>query len=264
MGSSKELASILMLAFLLLHAEIAEPQGFEFETNMISTYRAISRGEATKALLHYESRAVEFENLAKSSDSPRPYLEEASRFYRQAAASANYLGHLQKAVDYAERALVLAEKLEDPRLNLTALSTLVGAHRRTRNFEKMPSLIERGFSRARKFPAGSANWLWWHGVFHLHRGRDFRQRGEYQEAARDFEEVIRLKTEFLNGVSALDRRAQERREHARIGIVERGVGGVAKGKTVSYALSDGKTIQKVTDVVAGSGAVVRAISFEHR
>jgi hypothetical protein len=50
----------------------------------------------------------------------------------------------------------------------------------------------------------------------------------------------------------------------RIGIVERGVGGVAKGKVVSYTLSDGRTIQKVTDVVAGSGAVVRAISFEHR
>jgi hypothetical protein len=50
----------------------------------------------------------------------------------------------------------------------------------------------------------------------------------------------------------------------RIGIVERGVGGIAKGKIVSYALSDGKTIQKVTDVVTGSGAVVRAVSFEHR
>ncbi len=49
-----------------------------------------------------------------------------------------------------------------------------------------------------------------------------------------------------------------------IQIVERGVGGVAKGKTVSYPLSDGKLVQKVTDVVAGSGAVVRAISFEHR
>jgi CHAT domain-containing protein len=49
-----------------------------------------------------------------------------------------------------------------------------------------------------------------------------------------------------------------------IKIVERGVGGIAKGKTVSYPLSDGSMIQKVTDVVAGSGAVVRAISFEHR
>ncbi len=49
-----------------------------------------------------------------------------------------------------------------------------------------------------------------------------------------------------------------------IQIVERGVGGMAKGKTVSYPMSDGRHIQKVTEVVAGSGAVVRAISFEHR
>ena len=50
----------------------------------------------------------------------------------------------------------------------------------------------------------------------------------------------------------------------RLKIVERGVGGVAKGKTVSYPLSDGRLVQKVTEIVAGSGAVVRAISFEHR
>ena len=49
-----------------------------------------------------------------------------------------------------------------------------------------------------------------------------------------------------------------------IQIVERGVGGVATGKTANYPLSDGRLVQKVTEVVAGSGAVVRAISFEHR
>jgi hypothetical protein len=49
-----------------------------------------------------------------------------------------------------------------------------------------------------------------------------------------------------------------------IQIIERGVGGVAKGKTVSYPLSDGKLIQKVMEVVAATGAVVRAVSFEHR
>ena len=32
----------------------------------------------------------------------------------------------------------------------------------------------------------------------------------------------------------------------RIKIVERGVGGVAKGKAVSYPLSDGRLVQKVT------------------
>lgn len=61
-----------------------------------------------------------------------------------------------------------------------------------------------------------------------------------------------------------ERKRLSREIRQRIGIVERGVGGVTKGKAVSYALSDGRTIQKVTEVVAGSGAVVRAISFQHR
>lgn len=47
-------------------------------------------------------------------------------------------------------------------------------------------------------------------------------------------------------------------------LVQRGVGGVGKGKRVTYPLSDGRRIQKVTEVVSGSGAVVRAISFHHR
>jgi hypothetical protein len=50
----------------------------------------------------------------------------------------------------------------------------------------------------------------------------------------------------------------------RIKIVERGVGGVAKGKTVNYPLSGGRRVEKVTEVVVGTGAVVRAISFEHK
>jgi hypothetical protein len=64
--------------------------------------------------------------------------------------------------------------------------------------------------------------------------------------------------------SDIERKRLSGRIKERIAIVERGVGGVAKGKTVSYPLSDGRTIQKVTEIVAGSGAVVRAISFEHR
>lgn len=61
-----------------------------------------------------------------------------------------------------------------------------------------------------------------------------------------------------------ERKRLSRQIRQQIQIVERGVGGVSKVKTVSYPLSDGKLVQKVTDVVAGSGAVVRAISFEHR
>jgi hypothetical protein len=49
-----------------------------------------------------------------------------------------------------------------------------------------------------------------------------------------------------------------------ITIMQRGVGGITKGQTVTYTLSDGRKIQKVTDVVTGTGSVVRAVSFQHR
>ena len=42
---------------------------------------------------------------------------------------------------------------------------------------------------------------------------------------------------------------------------QHGVGGINKGQAVTYTLSDGKKIQKVTDVVTGTGSVVRALSF---
>jgi hypothetical protein len=45
---------------------------------------------------------------------------------------------------------------------------------------------------------------------------------------------------------------------------ERGVSGITKGQSATYTLSDGKKIQKVTDVVTGTGSVVRAVSFQHR
>jgi hypothetical protein len=50
----------------------------------------------------------------------------------------------------------------------------------------------------------------------------------------------------------------------RIATVQRGVGGITKGQAVTYTLSDGKKIQKVTEVVTGTESVVRAVSFQHR
>lgn len=50
----------------------------------------------------------------------------------------------------------------------------------------------------------------------------------------------------------------------RIAVMQRGAGGITKGQVVTYHLSDGKKIQKVTEVVSGTGAMVRAISFHHR
>ena len=46
--------------------------------------------------------------------------------------------------------------------------------------------------------------------------------------------------------------------------MQRGVGGVTKGQAATYTLTDGKKIQKVTEVVTGTGSVVRAVSFHHK
>jgi CHAT domain-containing protein len=50
----------------------------------------------------------------------------------------------------------------------------------------------------------------------------------------------------------------------KIKLVQRGVGGISKGKAATYTLSDGQVIEKVTEVVSGTGAVVRAVGFKHR
>ena len=55
------------------------------------------------------------------------------------------------------------------------------------------------------------------------------------------------------------RASQEIKE--RIAVLQRVVGGITKGQAVTYTLSDGKKIQKVTDVVTGTGSVVRAVSI---
>jgi len=75
---------------------------------------------------------------------------------------------------------------------------------------------------------------------------------------------IRLLLHKMEQANETERKKLSGEIKQQIEIVERGVGGVTKGKTVSYPLSDGRRVEKVTDVVAGTGAVVRTISFEHR
>ena len=69
------------------------------------------------------------------------------------------------------------------------------------------------------------------------------------------------KMEIVDDASK-NRVAQEIKQH--IATVQRGVGGITKGQAVTYTLSDGKKIQKVTEIVTGTESVVRAVSFLHK
>ena len=46
--------------------------------------------------------------------------------------------------------------------------------------------------------------------------------------------------------------------------VTRGIGGIRKGRQKTVKLSDGRVVEQATDMLAGSGAVVRAVSFLHQ
>ena len=68
----------------------------------------------------------------------------------------------------------------------------------------------------------------------------------------------------MEGGSEAGQQRASKQIKERIAVLQRGVGGIVKGNSVTYTLSDGKKIQKVTDVVTGTGSVVRAVSFQHR
>ncbi|HEX9879827.1 MAG TPA: CHAT domain-containing protein [Candidatus Binatia bacterium] len=75
---------------------------------------------------------------------------------------------------------------------------------------------------------------------------------------------IRGLLEKMEAAEDSQKKQLSREIQQQIQVIQRGVGGITKGRQVTYRLADGKSIQKVTDMVTGTGAVVRAISFHHR
>ncbi len=76
------------------------------------------------------------------------------------------------------------------------------------------------------------------------------------------DEIQRLLREMA-GAAKKQRKEASEKIREEIKIVERGVGGITEGKAKSFKLKDGKVIQSVTEIVRGTGAVVRAVSFRH-
>lgn len=70
--------------------------------------------------------------------------------------------------------------------------------------------------------------MWWHGVFYLHRGGDFRRRGEYDKALEDFSQAIHLKNEFLKTIPGVGRQVENRKETARTNMLS---GYAGRGET---------------------------------
>ncbi len=74
---------------------------------------------------------------------------------------------------------------------------------------------------------------------------------------------IRRLLKDMEGVDAKEKKALSEKIRSAISSLERGVGGITEGKAKSFHLKGGKTIQNITEIVKGTGAVVRAVSFRH-
>jgi CHAT domain-containing protein len=215
---------ILAILLFFLTTDFADAQEPQFNTSLISVVRAATRGEAKKALLFYEKQASHFEALAKSGESSNQYWSQAARAYREASNAAHFSGNLHKAIVYGEKALALSEQLDNRRLKLASLSSLVWAHRRGRNFAKAEELTEFGFKIAQEWPANSLDWIWWHGVFYLYRAQEFRRRQQFNKTVEAYEQSIRLHSEFVKTIPGTGREIEDRKDLARNNMLS-GYGG---------------------------------------
>jgi CHAT domain-containing protein len=121
-----------------------------------------------------------------------------------------------------------------------------------------PKIDQRGFlEQARKVVVPAKDlWFW----LDEHTGTETIYVLTSEKPMSDIQGLL-AKMEVVNDAEK-QRVSQEIKR--RIAIVQRGVGGITKGQAVTYTLSDGKKIQKVTEVVTGTESVVRAVSFLHR
>jgi CHAT domain-containing protein len=121
-----------------------------------------------------------------------------------------------------------------------------------------PKIDQRGFlDQGRKVVIPANNlWFW----LDEHTGTETIYVLTSEKPMSDIQGLL-AKMETVDDAGK-NRVAQEIKQ--RIAIVQRGVGGITKGQAVTYSLSDGKKIQKVTEVVTGTESVVRAVSFLHR
>jgi CHAT domain-containing protein len=122
-----------------------------------------------------------------------------------------------------------------------------------------PKIDQRGFvEQGRKVVVPARDlWFW----LDDHTGTETIYVLTSEKPMSDIQGLL-AKMEAVDDDAGKKRVAQEIKQ--RIATVQRGVGGITKGQTVTYTLSDGKKIQKVTEVVTGTESVVRAVSFLHR
>ena len=227
------LATSTIFVFLFVSGcTVEQPR---FETTAISSWGAVSRGEPREALAAYESQALEAEKSALSSMFPQQYWEAAALAYKYAARAARNSGQLQKAIDYAEKALETAEKTKEPRYMLNAIQELIWAYRSVRNFEKSSEYLQKGFEIIKQIPINTNNRVNWESLLYDLQGQDLMRRREYLKAADAYQQALYANQNWLSRLRPTDRDVQVARTNMIIFMASIGTA-YRRAKRVDQAL----------------------------
>jgi tetratricopeptide (TPR) repeat protein len=117
-----------VMLFFASSCAVSEPR-FEVDlvNSAIPTRRALLRGEIKEALAFYEAEARQAEKNAAVSWFPERDWVVATVAYREASNAALQTGQLEKAINYAEKALAAAEKTTNPTNQVRAVFELINA-----------------------------------------------------------------------------------------------------------------------------------------
>ena len=173
----------------------------KYDGTFASSRRALLSGDAKAALAALEFQANEAEKNAATSQFPNPHRKTASRAYIEASRIARLSGQLQKAIDHGHSALDLAEKANDPGLQVAAIAIVLRAYNGVRRFDKSSELLKKGFEIVKQIPPDSNTRIYNEALLNADLGRESIRLREYQRAVEAFSSGVRLFEEYLARVS---------------------------------------------------------------
>jgi CHAT domain-containing protein/Tfp pilus assembly protein PilF len=173
----------VFFAALFLAGSAAGQQ--KFEPTVDGRRQAITRGQAKEFLAAMEVLGLEVEKNQRWS--------EASSAYSQASFVARSVGQLQKAISHGTKAVELAQKANDPRLQSLAMSFLALAYADVGQPDKEREWLKKGLEATKQFQGNKE----------ILEARLYRQLGQNYLSQRETKEAI----EYLSySVQALDAR----------------------------------------------------------
>ena len=194
----------------------------KFKTGISYVRKALREGKITEAVASYELQAREAEEKSLTAESPRQYLMLSSRAYTSACRAARYAGRLQKAINYCEKGLEIAQKTGDPVTQLKAIDSTVLTYtlNRVGRHKEADRLVDEGFKLVISEPFRSDPWsLSSEASLYYLRGKILNKQQKYGKAIPVLTKSIYLREAYIAKHLGSEKGNQRSMREERNGVV---------------------------------------------